>query len=322
MPPLFSSLSNQRRSSSKNRRKVTFRQSKLPRSTKKKASPHLLEVKMRAHSVRRQKKSQLLTILWRMAIGAFVALGLILGGKTLAEKFFLKNRDYTLQHINASLDGVMSLSELEEKTGIIEGKNIFLCNIGRAETILRNIPEVKKVNIERIWPDTINVSLTHRQPILRLADSNAEGFVPGESLLIDEEGVVIHSSKLDETTLQLPLVVGIKTTNLPLGKALQGEKAIFLHNFYQALSELQGADFVLQSIDLSHDYYAIITDDQKSHFIFGEEDIPGQMRRLTLLLEYCQHENKVIETANLILEHNTPVTFQKLLEEKVPSNQK
>jgi hypothetical protein len=66
----------------------------------------------------------------------------------------------------------------------------------------------------------------------------------------------------------------------------------------------------IRSLDLSREYCAVVTDDTGAHYTFGEENLSAQLERLQKLVAHCQETGRQIEAANLILEHNTPVTFR------------
>lgn len=55
-----------------------------------------------------------------------------------------------------------------------------------------------------------------------------------------------------------------------------------------------------------------MTDASNAKFTFGtlgEADLPSQLERLRKLLDHCQETGRRIQTANLMVSRNTPVTF-------------
>jgi hypothetical protein len=67
---------------------------------------------------------------------------------------------------------------------------------------------------------------------------------------------------------------------------------------------------------VSKEYSLVVTDKQRSVVTFGTDDLIGQLRRLTMLLSYCERASKDLQSANLMAERNIPVVFN---EPAVPS---
>ena len=290
-----------RRRSTSSRRSNTLRR---------KNSHHLLEVKMRTDTVRRQKNRKVFEIFFKAACLLLLLAGAYFGGIFLLDKFFFKNPDYNVQKVETSFDDVLTLPELETAIGLHKGMNIFHFHLEKAEKILSDLPEVKKAHVERVLPSTIQITLERRIPILRLAASSEEAFVPGQSFVIDEEGVVISPAKLNAALLELPIVEGVSLAGIQLGQPLSDAKRPFILALWKALNNSGNTLLTVRSIDFSRGYWAVVTDVNKTQYIFGPEHLPAQLDRLQKLLSYCQENNRQIETANLIVEYNTPVTFR------------
>ena len=291
-----------RRTNNINRRSRTVRPSQ---------SQHLLEVKMRSNSDRHQQTSRVQSALTKI-IFVLILLGTsYLGGRALLDKFLFKNPDYNVKQLEVSLGSVLTLPELKALTGLQEGVNIFQLDLGAAEKLLDALPEVKKAHVERVLPSTIQVSLEPRVPIFRLAASPEEAFLPGQSLVMDQEGIIMSPKKLNAGLLELPLLEGVDPAKVSLGKPLPEDQLSFVLALWNALSNSSHAVVLtLRSIDLSRGYCAIVTDENNARFVFGEENLPAQCERLQKLFIHCQETGRQIETANLMLEHNTPVTFR------------
>lgn len=281
-----------------------------PNTLRRKGSHHLLEVKIRADSERRQKNRKVVEIVLKISC-LLLLLGVVyFGGRVLLDKFFFKNPDYNIQKIQTSLDDVLTRSELETAIGLHEGMNIFSFHLGTAEKTLSDFPEVKKAHVERVLPNTIQVSLERRVPILRLVTSPEEGFIPGQSFVIDEEGIVMSPTKLNTALLELPIVEGVSLADLQLGQILPDEKRGFVLTLWKALNNSGNTPLTVRSMDFSRGYWAVVTDTNNAQYIFGQEHLSAQLERLHKLLAYCQESNRQIETANLMLDYNTPVTFK------------
>jgi cell division protein FtsQ len=274
---------------------------------------HLLEVNVRTASMQRQRRSRAGVLFWR---AASLTVALALAGATawlVGQKFFFKNPEYSLRHLVTHLDGVMTREELVTLTGLTEGRNIFGIDLEQANQKLASLPEVRSATVERILPDTIEVGIEGRKPVFLLASGGEEGesFLPGKTFLSDREGVVIRPAQLDEAYLHLPVVKGLSLAEAVPGRRLESPSLDSALRLRQALSELPEETFRLRSIDVSLPYAAVVTDASNARFTFGTmgQDLPGQLDRLGKLLSHCRDTGRRIETADLSISRNTPVTF-------------
>lgn len=292
------------------------------RASREHNNQHLLEVKMRRDPSRHHRAQKLKGFFLKIVFLLVLFIASFFGGKALLEKLLFKNPDYNVKYLEASLDGVITMEELKNLTSLREGVNIFQLDLGTAEKALNGLPAVRKAHVERILPNTIHVSIERRIPIFRLVSSPEEVFVPGESFVMDQDGVIMSPEKMDPSFLELPLLEGIDMSKISAGKVLEEDKLTFVLALWKSLTasnEIQEL-FCLHSIDLSKGYCAIVTDEANAHFIFSEENLSEELERLHKLLIHCQESGRQIETANLVLEHNTPVTFRLNSEAKVTQN--
>jgi len=60
----------------------------------------------------------------------------------------------------------LSQSDVTGMLGYIKGKNIFLNDTDKAEMVLENNPWIESAVVSRIFPSTLNISVTERTPVL------------------------------------------------------------------------------------------------------------------------------------------------------------
>jgi len=277
---------------------------------------HLLEVNVRTASQHRLRKGRAGLLFWRVS-SVVVALCLVGSAAWLvAQKFFFRNPEYTLRHIETHLDGVMTKEELVAMTGLSEGRNIFSIDIEQAGQKLSAIPEVRSATVERILPDTIEVGIEGRRPVLLVAGRgdgvSGESFLPGKTFLCDREGVMMQPAQLRDSYMHLSVVTGVDLSDALPGKKLDSPSLATALRLQQALSDLPEETFRIRSVDVARPYAAVVTDSSGARFTFGtmgDTDLPSQLDRLKKLLEHCQETGRRIETANLAVTRNTPVTF-------------
>ena len=278
---------------------------------------HLLELNVRTASIKRQRRSKLGGLLWKVsAVVIVVALG-ALAIRLACRKFFFNNSEYSLRHLETNLHDVMTEQELVALTGFTPGSNLFLLDLEQANRKLAALPEVRSVSIERRLPDTLEVGIQRRVPLFMLASSgegeagaaSAETFVPGKSLLCDRDGMLMQPNRLSDEFLHLPVLTGIDLSRAAPGKKLEGERFESAVTLAEALSEIPEEGIQIRSVDVSKPYAVIVTDTSNARFTFGNKDLPGQLERLRKLLAHCHESGRKIETANLMIQRNTPVTF-------------
>ncbi len=80
--------------------------------------------------------------------------------------------------VNISSEEIIAASRIET------GRNILLCNIGRAEREAEKFPIVKDASVRRIFPDKIRITITERTPAAYLATGT-------DCAAIDTEGIVL-----------------------------------------------------------------------------------------------------------------------------------
>jgi len=272
---------------------------------------HLLELNVRTASIQRQRRHLATGVLWKMLVFLLVVIVLAVGGRLALGKFLFRNTEYALQHLESHLDGVMKPEELVSLTGFEEGKNLFLLDLDLARRKLAALPEVRSVNLERILPDTIKVTLERRIPVLLFAGPTdaGESFIPGKSVLCDREKILMQPSRLEPEFLNLPILKGVNPGTTQLGTALESDRLDFALQLQTALSQITENSFKIRAIDVSKDYAAVVTDSSNEAFIFGREDLPGQIERFRKLLAHCEESGRKIESANLMVARNTPVIF-------------
>lgn len=296
-------------------RRTTGNRRKSGRSS---SRQHLLELNVRTASIKRQRRTKLGGLLWKVsALVIFLALAAI-GVRLACEKFFFNNSEYSLRHLVTDLHDVMTEEELIALTGLKPGSNLFLLDLDEANKKLATLPEVRSVSIERRLPDTIKVGIERRLPLFLVstpgegepvAASASETFVPGKSFLCDSEGVLMQPNRLSDEFLHLPVLTGIAIPDPTPGKKIEDDRFRAAVALTEALSEIPGESFRIRSVNAGKPYATVVTDDSNARFTFGTKDLPGQMERFRKLLAHCQETGRKVETANLMIQRNTPVTF-------------
>lgn len=272
---------------------------------------HLLNVKVRAVTARRQRRQKIGSFFWKSALLVIFCIAAWLGVSTALDKFFFSNSEYTLKRVTLELDGVLTREEALQDTGIREGENIFRIDLASAEKALRAIPQVADVCIERHLPDHIAVTVTARKPVAWVApsDKDADPFDPEKSLLVDDTGFLMKPRIIQPDFYHLPVIYGVQSDNIRDGEPLLNED---LHRALALLDESARHPECLLNIrtmNISRGYCVEVVSDHNAHITFSTEDFSEQLGRLRQLLEHCRDTGRELDSVNLMVRRNTPVTF-------------
>lgn len=131
-----------------------------------------------------------------MVLGATLAVSIIYFRNIL----FVKNPRYTIKNINVHSSGSFSLTKFKDYAKIEEGDNIYSFDLGEVEEIFSyKTPNVKDIKIRRILPDSLEVRVLERTPVMRIARRT--------NLCVDEEGYIFLVPPAKARTL--PYILGL-----------------------------------------------------------------------------------------------------------------
>lgn len=298
-----------KRSTKQNRRLSTSRQRR---------QQHLLDVKVRARraSARRLQKgffvlSLLIILLSLIGAGVF-------GAQRLLNSLFFTNPDYAIHSVEVTTDGELGREVVLRAAQIDEGSNIFSINLSAVEDRLRALAQVEEVNVQRLLPDKLMIVIQERRPIawIASADANKSGFNYDTAYLLDRRGIALKPKGSAPEYMTLPIIIGVDLSNVTVGQPIDRDPVKAGLELIRDCPEVLQSRFQIATIDISKEYSLVVTDKQRSVVTFGPEDLIGQLRRLAMLLSYCERTSKDLQSANLMAERNIPVVFN---EPAVPS---
>ncbi|MEJ2663222.1 MAG: FtsQ-type POTRA domain-containing protein [Spirochaetia bacterium] len=137
--------------------------------------------------------------------------------------FFIAPR-ILLKNVVIQSDVALSKQEILRIAGITRKEYYFLINTAQIRNRLMAHPLVKGVNVEKIFPDTLKVTLKGRVPLLLALVNYQNKTIPAA---VDEEGIIFQISDMI-TDWNLPVLSGLKFQNLTLGMRLPAEILPFL----------------------------------------------------------------------------------------------
>ena len=97
--------------------------------------------------------------------------------------------------------------------------NIFDLDLKVLREKLEAVPEIEKVEVRRVLPDTLDIQITERIPVAFLEEENAP-------FLIDKDGVVLRKSHAIDITGVIPVIVSHQKSTPAAGKVFDEVKPV------------------------------------------------------------------------------------------------
>ena len=295
-------MTTKRKSVKQNRRLSTSRQRR---------QQHLLDVKVRARKASARRIQKAFFVVSVLFILLSIVGAILFGARRALDAVFFANPDYALRTIEVTTDGELGRDAVLRAAGVEEGRNIFSVNLSAIEDKIRALPQVEGVDVHRLLPDRLVITIQERRPIAWIAstDANKSGFNYDTAYLVDQRGIVLKPKASAPEYMTLPIVIGIDLATVTIGRPIDKDSVKAALELIHDCSEILQSRFQIATIDVSKDYSLVVSDKQGSMVTFGLDELVGQLHRLSLLLNYCEQNSKDLQSANLMVERNIPVVF-------------
>ncbi len=298
-----------RAKSSKNQPRAANRRLSTSRQRK---QQHLLDVKVRARRASHHRNRRLLLVVSKIALMIALCAGAYYGVRTGLSRFFFDNPDYQLSTIAVRTDGTLQRDQVLKAGGLSQGLNIFSVNLAQVHDRLQQLPQIDEVQVERKMPNEIDITITERKPIAWITSEKAvaDPFASDAAFLVDARGILMKEKKLLPEYLALPLITGCSSEALVPGKTVDSfEAKSALELLRLTTTSFMQTRFQIREVDVSKGYCLLVTDKNHTRVMFGFDDLDLQMERLEQFLVYSDDTQRPIETVNLLVSRNIPVTF-------------
>jgi cell division protein FtsQ len=286
---------------------------------RKRRGPHVLDVRVRpgARKLRRRLSPGHKRFL---GIAAICGCVLLTGGgiRWAVKRYLLEAPEYTLQIIRYETDGKLAKEAVLRQAELEAGVNLLTVNLDAVRSRLLALPEIKSVSLQRDLPDKLTVSITERRPVAWLAckalhveprtSTYRDGSVRG--LMIDDEGVILECQKLRPEYVKMPVVhVRDLSVSTP-GQQVDREQIVRSLELIDLTNSLLVADsLLLTDIEIRNDFSLVGKFNSGAEVTFGLEEIERQVRDYQLINADTARSRRRIETVNLLVKRNIPVTF-------------
>ena len=281
---------------------------------------HLLDVKVRSHKATKHRNRRVLVIVSKVVLCIGICIGLYFGLHLGARRLFFENPDYSLSQIEVQTDGTLQRDQVLKATGLHEGENIFRVNLAHVQSSLQQLPQVDEVQVVRKMPGEIDIRIVERKPVAWITSEKqiSDPFASDVAFLVDARGVLMREKKLLPEYLGLPLITGCASESLEAGKVVESMEAkAALDLLRLSTRSFMQTRFQIREIDVSKGYCLLVSDKNHTRVTFGFNNLDAQLQRLEQFLVYSDDSRRELETVNLLVQRNTPVTFTKLPSEVI-----
>ena len=283
-------------------------------NTRQRKQQHLLDVRVRSHKAIQHRNQRVLVVASKLSLALLTCAGVIFGVRYGAKQLFFDNPDYRLSKIEVQTDGTLQRDQILKAAQLREGENIFSVNLQHVHDQLQQLPQVAEVEVVRKMPSEINIQIVERKPIAWItADKDmVDPFAADGAFLVDARGALMKEKKLLPEYLGLPVIVGCVNETLDAGRTIESfEAKAALELLRLSTRSFMQTRFQVRQIDLSNGYCLVVTDKTRTQVTFGFENLEAQLQRLEQFLVYADDSRRELETVNLLVQRNIPVTFTK-----------
>ncbi|HEV7403908.1 MAG TPA: FtsQ-type POTRA domain-containing protein [Chthoniobacteraceae bacterium] len=288
--------------------KSQYKNQRLFRPGKQRRQQHLLEVSIRRDKERAIRFKAVSWFLFKFIVFSAVCAGLWFGGREGFRRYVWENPYFFLNETQVHTDGTLTREQILVAAGVTDTMNFFQLNLDKVRGALEALPQVEHVELDRGLPNKLSIDISERQPIAWLTDKpEIDPTATDKAFLVDSRGYIMTSRKRRLDFIHLPMISGVVLEDF-----CAGQKANTLE--IQAALELirLNADSLrwqIRSVDVSKGYCLIVTDRGRAKVTFGLDEIDRQLTRFYRILDDVEPKHLEIQTVNLLIERNIPVTF-------------
>ncbi len=280
----------------------------------------VLDVKLRSSQVRARRLRTAAIVLG----GFFVTVSAVYLAWRATEAglnvLLFENTAFSVLDVDVQTDGVIAPDQLRRWTGVRPGENLFALDLATVQRNLRLISMIQSASVEKVFPHTLRVRVTEREPIAQVSiyRPQAGGGVQTAPLYLDSEGYVIlplapaqyspGSTPLSPD--QLPGITGVSATDVQPGRQVQLPQiraALDLILAFQRSPMQSLAD--IAKVDVSAADVLLIKTGQGSDITFGLSDLDRQFLRWQAIFSEGQRMNKALATLDLAVSNSIPATW-------------
>ena len=209
---------------------------------------------------------------------------------------------FSLDDVSISGQAKLTEDEIINLSGIELGGNIFRFNLEDISSRIMGSPWVEDVLVRRELPGRLVIEIRERKPFARVLKN-------GKFSLTDANGYIITRIKEDEYK-GLPVLGGVLIEKHGMDDPINSE---IFRTGLSLLRYLKDTDIFKDPIAYlridSRYELILITRVKKTKIRVDTENIPKELSRLSIILNYAKREGKAIETIDLCYRNKAVVKF-------------
>jgi cell division septal protein FtsQ len=248
---------------------------------------------------------------WSMGLIILICLGTLL--KITVREAFLKNPQFSLKQVVVRTEGPVTAQKIVRTSALTHGMNLLTVNMREIQGRIMTLPQVRSVKITRDYEGRLTLEVKQRQPLAWI-ECPKLGMIarqPDTGHFIDAEGVTFPCEVVTDAYAALPSIryealvqnhPGAAVSDLPVKSALSLLKEL------QQRSEQGAPEVRVIHIEKPWSQAALLADN--SRILFGTDDLGEQLARLDRIWLEARHREWKIDTLNLLVRKNMPITFR------------
>lgn len=290
-------------------RSITRPGNKRAPTNRRRKNQHILDVTVRSRKATEQRIRKVLEwFCWLVLIGTAGG-AIYVGGREALRRFVWENKDYEVAEVRFETDGGLTREQVVAASGINQGVNIFRINLAEARRSLLALSPIETAEITRTLPNKIAINITERKPVAWLAPHGVEDpSTVATSFLTDQRGVLIPKEGTRPEYLHLPVIYGAAIAHAQAGETIDTPEMRAALDLLRLNAE-NTVQFQVRSVDISKGYCLVVNDRNHARITFGLDRLDWQLERLSTVLNHVEQTKQELQTVNLMVERNVPVTF-------------
>ncbi|MBE3127021.1 MAG: FtsQ-type POTRA domain-containing protein [Candidatus Atribacteria bacterium] len=198
----------------------------------------------------------------------------------------------------------LSEDEIFFNSGIKFGENIFKLNLKKSINSLKKEPRIKEVEIKRVIPNKIVISLTEREAAAII-------HIEEEYFFSTKEGMVLSKIDRPEEGFALPLISGLEINEIKIGEIIDKPE------FRTALESINSAEVILPKkfcrveILSPDDFMICNKDDTLKVRVNRPEVIINKENLLREALEKIEREKLLVEYIDIRFKDSLVIKLKK-----------
>jgi cell division protein FtsQ len=210
------------------------------------------------------------------------------------------NHAFSVQKIIVTGNSLLDTADVLATAKIDSAENIWDTDLEKIRQRLKELPQVRTVEVSRMFPSRLLINIKERQPVALVISNGLWG--------VDREGYLLPRYRF-EVGMDFPVITGLNIKERRPGSKIENAKIVALAEFLGALQVSGPVVYYLISEVTMNDIYGVkaITVEKNIPVYFGKENLLRKSKKLTAAWEYLASEHKLDDILYLDLRFDDQV---------------